>query len=74
MLTLENTHRTLHVFNPSHDEALAAGTPYYYPSVIARKLASAWALLPALWANKGDVVWVCPMMFLPHLFPIGHNM
>ena len=58
MLTPENTHRTLHVFNPSHDEALAAGTPYYYPSVIARKLASAWALLPALWANNGDVVWV----------------
>lgn len=58
MLTPENTHRMLHVFNPSHDEALAAGTPYYYPSVIARKLASAWALLPALWANNGDVVWV----------------
>lgn len=58
MQTPQSPLRTLHVFNPSHDEALAAGTPYYYPSVIARKLASAWALLPALWAKAGDVVWV----------------
>lgn len=49
---------TLHVFNPSHDEALAANYPYYYPSTIARQLASEWAMLPALWAEDGDWVWL----------------
>lgn len=48
----------LHLFNPSHDEALAANYPYYYPSTIARQYETAWAPLPALWARPGDVVWV----------------
>ena len=46
----------LHIFNPSHDEALAANDPYYYPSVAARKLAEAWGTLPMIWAKDGDVV------------------
>lgn len=48
----------LHVFNPSHDEALAANYPYYYPSNIARQYGAEWAPLPALWAKPGDMVWV----------------
>lgn len=48
---------TLHLFNPSHDEALAAASPYYYPSKIARRLSADWAMLPMLWAEKGDVVY-----------------
>lgn len=48
----------LHIFNPSHDEALAANYPFYYPSVMARTLAARWAEMPALWAQRGDVVWV----------------
>lgn len=51
-------HPTLHIFNPSHDEALAAGYPFYYPSTIARQLAVDWALLPALTAEPGDWVWL----------------
>lgn len=51
-------HSTLHLFNPSHDEALAAHSPYYSPSKIAQKLASQWALLPSLWANDGDAVYI----------------
>lgn len=47
---------TLHIFNPSHDEALAANDPYYYPSVAARKLAEAWGTLPMVWAAEGDYV------------------
>ena len=47
---------TLHIFNPSHDEALAANDPYYYPSVAARNLAVAWGALPMLWAEEGDCV------------------
>ena len=50
---------TLHVFNPSHDEALAAASPYYYPSKIARQLSADWALLPLMWAEEGDVIY-CP--------------
>lgn len=53
-----NVPRTLHVFNPSHDEALAAASPYYYPTVIARRLRCEWGALPALWAREGDAVWV----------------
>ena len=49
---------TLHLFNPSHDEALAAGYPFYYPSTIARQLAVEWAMLPALTAEPGDWVWL----------------
>lgn len=46
----------LYLFNPSHDEALAAGSPYYYPTKIARQLAVEWALLPGLWAEPGDCI------------------
>lgn len=44
------------LFNPSHDEALAANYPFYYPSTTARDLARRWALLPALWASRADCV------------------
>ena len=50
---------TLHIFNPFHDEALAAASPYYYPSKIARQLSADWALLPLMWAEEGDVIY-CP--------------
>ena len=46
------------VFNPSHDEALAAGYPYYYPSTVARRLAQRWAALPALWHDGPAWVWL----------------
>lgn len=46
------------VFNPSHDEALAAGYPYYYPSTVARRLALRWAALPALWHDGPAWVWL----------------
>lgn len=49
---------TLHIFNPSHDEALAAHSPYHYPSTIARRLQAEWGALPALWALPGDAVWL----------------
>ncbi len=47
---------TLHIFNASHDEALAAHSPYYYPSTIARTLEGRWAALPAVWAEEGDFI------------------
>ncbi len=46
----------LHVFNPSHDEALAAATPYYTETRAARSLAESLGALPALWAAEGDYV------------------
>ena len=46
---------TLHIFNPSHDEALAAHTAHYCPSRPARQLAHALAELPLQWAAEGDV-------------------
>ncbi len=47
---------TLHIFNASHDEALAAHSPYYYPSTIARTLECRWAALPAVWADRDDFI------------------
>ena len=47
---------TLHIFNASHDEALAAHSPYYYPSTIARTLECRWAALPAVWTSEDDFV------------------
>lgn len=49
---------TLHIFNPSHDEALAANDPYYYPSLAARNCAEEGALYPLLWAERGDGIWI----------------
>ncbi len=46
----------LHLFNPSHDEALAANSPYYYPATVARRLRCEQGALPALWAGEGHGV------------------
>ena len=54
----------LHIFNPSHDEALAANSPYYYPAKAARTLATDLAVLPAWWAEEGD--WI----LLPNETPL----
>lgn len=45
-----------HIFNPGHDEALAAGTPYYTHTRAARALATAQWHLPKLWAAEDDEV------------------
>lgn len=47
---------TLHIFNPSHDEALASGSPYYTPARAARRLATDLSALPAWRAADGDTV------------------
>lgn len=46
----------LHFFNPSHEEALASGSPLYCPSSAARSFGSDAGALPALWAAAGDVI------------------
>ncbi len=46
----------LHIFNPSHDEALAAGISSYTPSKAAQRQAALLGALPAAWAEVGDVV------------------
>lgn len=51
-----STPHTLHVFNPSHDEALAADDSFYYPSKAAREMGIKWGALPMLWAADGDAV------------------
>lgn len=56
---------TLHLFNPSHDEALAANSPYYYPTKAARLLADDLSVLPAWWAKEGDFVLIPQNVDLP---------
>ena len=48
--------QTLHIFNPDHDEALAAGTPFYTPTRAARAMAQKGARWPHLWSEEGDYV------------------
>ena len=48
----------LHLFNPGHDEALAAATPFYTATSAARQLAADLAALPAWWGSEGDAVLV----------------
>lgn len=55
----------LHIFNPSHDEALAAHSPYYYPAQAARMLEADLAVLPAWWANPGDCILLPEQTALP---------
>ena len=50
---------TLHIFNPSHDEALAANLRRYTPARAARLLEEDLAALPALWAAADDFI-LCP--------------
>lgn len=47
---------TLHIFNPEHDEALAAGMPFYTPTRAARTMAQKGARWPHLWSEEGDYV------------------
>lgn len=51
---------TLHIFNPSHDEALAFGRADYCPSRAARRLGDVLADLPRWWAAEGDEVLRLP--------------
>ncbi len=51
---------TLHLFNPSHDEALADGRAQYFPSHAARRLGAAWSTLPLRWMAEGDVLLQLP--------------
>ena len=62
---------TLHLFNPSHDEALAAHSAYYYPTKAARTLATDLAVLPAWWAQPGDFVLLPQEVAIPdpNFFP-----
>lgn len=50
--------KTLHIFNPGHDLALAADLDNFTPPHAARALRSSLDFLPALWASDGDVVLV----------------
>ncbi len=47
---------TLHIFNPSHDEALGFGSPYYVPTKAAQRMAAERCTLPELWAVAGDFI------------------
>lgn len=50
--------KTLHIFNPGHDLALAADLDNFTPPHAARALRSSLDYIPALWADDGDVVLV----------------
>ena len=52
-----STHQ-LHIFNPEHDLALAAGRTHFNPPAAAVKLRKALGFLPAFWAEDGDWVLV----------------
>lgn len=51
---------TLHVFNPSHDEALAINRAQYCPSSAARRTGAAFWDVAKLWAADGDAILRLP--------------
>lgn len=50
--------KTLHIFNPGHDLALAADLDNFTPPHAARALRSSLDFMPALWAKDCDAVLV----------------
>ena len=48
--------KTLYIFNPEHDLALASGETNYMPPASARRMASELALLPVWYAERGSAV------------------
>lgn len=50
--------KTLHIFNPEHDLALAVGEGPYTPPAEVLKLRKKLSLLPALFANNGDFILI----------------
>lgn len=48
----------LHIFNPSHEEALGFGSPYYVPTKAAQRLTIERCTLPLLWAEAGDAILI----------------
>lgn len=59
---------TLHIFNPSHDLALAAGIANFTPPHAARELATGMAFLPALWAADESCVLVSDVSYAKRAF------
>lgn len=49
---------TLHIFNPEHDLALAANSPFWTSPKAGLQLRQNLGWLPALWAKEGDTVVV----------------
>ena len=60
--------KTLHIFNPGHDLALAADIDNFTPPHAARALRSSLDYLPALWADDGDAVLVDDTAHASHAF------
>lgn len=52
---------TLHLFNPSHDEALALHSSHYMPPFSVRRLAQLLARLPEWWQEEGDMILSLPL-------------
>ena len=48
--------KTLYLFNPENDMALACGDSYYMPPTSARRMAADLSVLPAWYAAPGDAV------------------
>jgi len=48
----------LHIFNPEHDIALASNLSNFTAPQAGRQLRADLGFLPAVWAAKGDYVWV----------------
>lgn len=62
--------KTLHIFNPEHDYALAVGNNAYTPPASVINLKKRLSLLPALYAGSGDYILLdsdIPLSSVPNL-------
>ena len=57
-MTKQTIAMRIHHFNPEHEICLASGRSNYTPPHAATRLRSGLGWMPALWAEKGDIVLV----------------
>ena len=57
-MTKQTMAMRIHHFNPEHEICLASGRSNYTPPHAATRLRSGLGWMPALWAEKGDIVLV----------------
>lgn len=64
---------TLHIFNPEHDIALASGLTNFTAPHAGRQLRHDFGYLPALWADKNDIVLVDDVEYAQNCYEAFHK-
>ena len=64
---------TLHIFNPEHDIALASGLTNFTAPHAGRQLRHDFGYIPALWADKNDIILVDDVEYAQNCYEAFHK-